>query len=87
MSLSSPAETLVRPWGSGDIRVALGVLYGAPVLLLLVAWWLVRTRRWRARRREVGSSIEGGGTRPWLPAPPRAKPRRRSSPPCAGSPR
>ena len=58
MSLSSPAETLVRPWGSGDIRVALGVLYGAPVLLLLVAWWLVRTRRWRARRREVGSALK-----------------------------
>ena len=58
MSLSNPAETLLRPWGSGDIRIALGVLYGAPVLLLLAAWWHARTGRWRRRRREVRSALK-----------------------------
>ena len=57
MSLSSPAETLARPWGSGDIRIALGVLYGAPVLALPIAWWLARTRRRRTHRREVRSAL------------------------------
>ena len=57
MSLSNPVETLARPWGSGDIRVALGALYGAPVLVLLVAGWLVRSRGPRARRRAVRSAF------------------------------
>ena len=62
MSLSNPAETLTQPWGSGgvrsgEVRIVLGVLYGAPVLLLLLAWWLARTRGRRARRRAIRSAF------------------------------
>lgn len=53
MSLSNPVETLARPWGSGEIRTVLGALYGAPLLVLLAAGLLVRTRGSRARRRAV----------------------------------
>ena len=57
MSLSDPEETLARPWGAGDIRIALGALYGVPVLLALAAWWLARTGGRRARRREVRAAF------------------------------
>ena len=57
MALSSPADTLARPWGAGGDRVALGGLYGGSTLLVLVAWWLARTRERRARRREVRSAF------------------------------
>ena len=58
MALSSPTETLARPWGTGHHRIVLGVLYGGSTLLVLVAWWSARTRGRRARRREIRSAFK-----------------------------
>ncbi|MCY4451274.1 MAG: BatD family protein [Immundisolibacterales bacterium] len=57
MSLSDPRETLARPWGAGDLRIVLGLLYAVPGLLVLIAWWLARTGRQRARQREIRAAF------------------------------
>ena len=57
MSLSDPDRTLSRPWGAGDLRLVLAVFYGLPGLLLLGAWWSVRTRERRSHRRGIRTAV------------------------------
>ncbi len=57
MSLSAPAATLATPWGTGDARVLLGTLYGVPLIVALLALWVVRTGGSRARGRTVRQTL------------------------------
>ena len=68
LSLSKKEDTLVEPWGSGDIRPALAALHGVPALALVLAWLFNRSRGWRRRRsrirralRAVERALDSGG--------------------------
>ena len=57
MSLSASGATLDTPWGTGDSRLLLGALYGAPVIVALVFFWAVRTGGSRARSRTIRQAL------------------------------
>lgn len=57
MSLSAPDATLAKPWGTGDTRLLLGTLYGAPLIAALVAFWVARSGTRRTRNRTVRQAL------------------------------
>ena len=57
MSLSAPDATLAIPWGTGDTRLLLGTLYGAPLIAALVAFWVARSGSRRTRNRTVRQAL------------------------------
>lgn len=57
MAISDPDRTFARPWGSGGVGFWLGGLYGIPILVALVSFWLRRTEGRRGRVREVRRAL------------------------------
>ena len=57
MSLSAPHRTFAQPWGTGDVRLVMGALYGVPISVVLVAVWLARSGARRARNRTVRQAM------------------------------
>ena len=57
MSLSAPDRTLARPWGTGDSRALLGVLYGGPLIVVIASIWAVRSGGRRTRNRTVRLAV------------------------------
>ena len=57
MSLSAPEATLAKPWGTGDSRPLLAVLYGVPLIAALAAFWAMRSSGRRARSRSIRRAL------------------------------
>lgn len=57
MSQSAPAATFARPWGTSTAGVWLGALYGAPLLIALLSFYLARTGGQRARSQTVRRAL------------------------------
>ena len=57
MSLSVPDATLAMPWGTGDARLLLGTLYGAPLIAALVAFSVARSGSRLTRNRTVRQAL------------------------------
>ena len=57
MSLSAPDRTLARPWGTGDSRALLGILYGGPLIVVIASVWAVRSGGRRTRNRTVRLAV------------------------------
>ena len=57
MSISEASRTFARPWGSDGVAALLGGLYGLPVLIALVSFWLSRTGARRTRNRDVRHAL------------------------------
>lgn len=57
MSLSPPGATLATPWGTDGSRLLLGVLYGAPLVVALVSFWMTRSSPRRARSRTIRQAL------------------------------
>ena len=57
MSLSTPQATFAMPWGTQDSRPLLGILYGAPLIAVLVGFALARSGGRRTRNRAVRQAL------------------------------
>lgn len=57
MAISDPTRTFARPWGSDGVGFWLGGLYGAPILVALVSFWLRRTQGRRGRARDIRGAL------------------------------
>ena len=57
MAMSDPLRTFARPWGSDGVGLWLGGLYGVPILVALVSFWLRRTQGRRGRARNIRGAL------------------------------
>ena len=57
MAISDPGRTFARPWGSGGVGFWLAGLYGVPILVALVSFWLRRTQGRRGRARDIRGAL------------------------------
>lgn len=57
MSISDPGRTFARPWGGAGVGFWLGGLYGIPILVALVSFWLRRTQGRRGRARDIRGAL------------------------------
>lgn len=57
MSQSAPEATFARPWGGSALGAWLGALYGAPALVALASFYLVRTGGRRAQSQTMRRAL------------------------------